>query len=312
MRKLFFLCLLLCAVCARGESDVQTERATSGRLLSVSEERDGHCERREYQYVRGEYVEERASDRLPGVWCLFPAPTWTPLQVALFHTKLFTGLATVYGLNANLNIINSQQHVFGVTVGTVNNIENHYGLLTGLLNVYERKSCGLAVAGLGNIGTGNASIAPFNMSNDDVLQIGGINLPFLLDPAGSPALQMGIVNGNNDTFLQIGLFNTVGKNFLQLGFLNARTNKYPEHDGFGTQFGGFNFYLQEKDDTRDKKSLSGCLQIGLFNCETLHGVQIGLLNYNPEAPVPWMPLFNFSFAPSSEPVPTADDPENGL
>ena len=37
------------------------------------------------------------------------------------------------------------------------------------------------------------------------------------------------------------------------------------------------------------------LQIGIFN-ETLNGgVQIGLLNYNENALIKWMPLVNFSF-----------------
>lgn len=36
------------------------------------------------------------------------------------------------------------------------------------------------------------------------------------------------------------------------------------------------------------------LQIGVFN-KANNGLQIGLLNYNPNALIPWMPLFNFSW-----------------
>ena len=35
------------------------------------------------------------------------------------------------------------------------------------------------------------------------------------------------------------------------------------------------------------------LQIGVFN-SARNGLQIGLLNYNPKAFIPWMPLFNYS------------------
>ena len=38
---------------------------------------------------------------------------------------------------------------------------------------------------------------------------------------------------------------------------------------------------------------SNILQIGAFNSAN-DGLQIGLLNYNPNALIPWMPLFNFS------------------
>ena len=282
MRKLFFLCLLLCAVCAQGES-------------AVSEERDGDM------------------GVLPGVWCIFRSPTWTPLQMALFHTKLFGRETAVYGLNVNLNLVSSQRNVFGITAGTINIIDNHYGLLVGIVNAYER-SGGVAVAGLWNIGEKKADvgIAPFNMSNDDILQIGGVNMPFLIEerPKVTPAFQMGIVNGTLDSILQTGLFNTAFKSSFQLGFLNHKAN-HKGYDTFGTQFGCFNICLREEGSVKEKE-WSGCLQIGIFNCETLHGVQIGLLNYNPEALLPWMPLFNFSFAPSSEPDQSADDPENGL
>ncbi|MBO7330110.1 MAG: hypothetical protein J6W00_15220 [Lentisphaeria bacterium] len=36
------------------------------------------------------------------------------------------------------------------------------------------------------------------------------------------------------------------------------------------------------------------IQIGLVNQAT-GGLQIGLINYNSNALIPWMPLFNFSF-----------------
>ena len=41
------------------------------------------------------------------------------------------------------------------------------------------------------------------------------------------------------------------------------------------------------------------LQIGIFN-QANSGLQIGLLNYNPNAFIPWMPLFNFSFSDKAD------------
>ena len=42
-------------------------------------------------------------------------------------------------------------------------------------------------------------------------------------------------------------------------------------------------------------NFSDKFQIGLFNFSPDAIFQIGLLNYNQNAPVPWMPFFNFSF-----------------
>ena len=37
------------------------------------------------------------------------------------------------------------------------------------------------------------------------------------------------------------------------------------------------------------------VQLGLYNDSDARGVQIGLLNHNPKAWLPWMPLVNFCF-----------------
>ena len=46
---------------------------------------------------------------------------------------------------------------------------------------------------------------------------------------------------------------------------------------------------------RDEEARCGGLQIGLYNDSDTPGVQIGLLNRNPKAWIPWMPLVNFRF-----------------
>lgn len=47
--------------------------------------------------------------------------------------------------------------------------------------------------------------------------------------------------------------------------------------------------------SRDEKERCGGLQIGLYNDSDAPGVQIGLLNHNPKAWLPWLPLVNCCF-----------------
>ena len=82
----------------------------------------------------------------------------------------------------------------------------------------------------------------------------------------------------NDNYgIKIGLFNVSGNydklqllgidffDYLQVGFLN-----------------GHNY-------------IDNILQIGIFNMTSNGGVQIGLLNYNENALIKWMPFFNIGF-----------------
>ena len=82
---------------------------------------------------------------------------------------------------------------------------------------------------------------------------------------------------NKNYGIKIGLFNVSGKfakfqllgidffDYLQVGFLNGHTY------------------------------IDNILQIGIFNATLNGGVQIGLLNYNENALIKWMPFFNFGF-----------------
>ena len=82
---------------------------------------------------------------------------------------------------------------------------------------------------------------------------------------------------NENYGIKIGITNTSGKfakfqllgidffDYLQVGFLNGHTY------------------------------IDNVLQIGIFNATLNGGVQIGLLNYNENALIKWMPLVNFSF-----------------
>ena len=82
---------------------------------------------------------------------------------------------------------------------------------------------------------------------------------------------------NKNYGIKIGITNTSGKfakfqllgidffDYLQVGFLNGHTY------------------------------IDNVLQIGIFNATLNGGVQIGLLNYNENALIKWMPFFNFGF-----------------
>ena len=75
-------------------------------------------------------------------------------------------------------------------------------------------------------------------------------------------------------------------NSLAVGLFNAweRNN--------GVSIGLANFI-------HDKKDGGNTIQIGVFN-QANSGLQIGLLNYNPNALIPWMPLINFTIPRSIE------------
>jgi hypothetical protein len=82
---------------------------------------------------------------------------------------------------------------------------------------------------------------------------------------------------NKNYGIKIGITNISGKfakfqllgidffDYLQVGFLNGHTY------------------------------IDNVLQIGIFNATLNGGVQIGLLNYNENALIKWMPFFNFGF-----------------
>ena len=74
----------------------------------------------------------------------------------------------------------------------------------------------------------------------------------------------------------------------------------------GVVIGAWNRFSNEPGE--DISEVENFLQIGLFNSAT-NGLQIGVLNHNPNALIPWMVLFNYS--PRGEPAPVADDRQGG-
>ena len=106
------------------------------------------------------------------------------------------------------------------------------------------------------------------------------------------SLYLNATRENENYGIKIGLFNVsvsgkydklqlLGTDFfdyLQVGVLNANNR-----DNI-LQVGVLN------DNNRDN-----ILQIGIFNTTSNGGVQLGLLNYNENALIKWMPFFNFGF-----------------
>ena len=78
--------------------------------------------------------------------------------------------------------------------------------------------------------------------------------------------------GDKNNGLAVGVFNAWGKNNgVSIGVANFIHDETPAEGGRNT------------------------LQIGVFN-QADSGLQIGLLNYNPNALIPWMPILNWSGA----------------
>ena len=76
--------------------------------------------------------------------------------------------------------------------------------------------------------------------------------------------------GDKNNGLAVGVFNAWGKNN-------------------GVSIGVANFVHDQGSDGISRNTL----QIGVFN-QANSGLQIGLLNYNPNALIPWMPILNWS------------------
>ena len=96
----------------------------------------------------------------------------------------------------------------------------------------------------------------------------GLMIGFLLGNCTDVNKNYGIKIGITNISGKFAKFQLLGIDFfdyLQVGFLNGHTY------------------------------IDNVLQIGIFNATLNGGVQIGLLNYNENALIKWMPFFNFGF-----------------
>ncbi|MBE6375100.1 MAG: hypothetical protein E7050_01425 [Lentisphaerae bacterium] len=94
--------------------------------------------------------------------------------------------------------------------------------------------------------------------------------------------------------LMIGLLENctdVNKNYgIKIGITNI-SGKFAKYQLLGIDF----FDYLQVGFLNGHTYIDNVLQIGIFNTTSNDGVQIGLLNYNENALIKWMPLFNFSW-----------------
>jgi len=216
--------------------------------------------------------------------------TWTPLQLSVWSPiQIFPERFDVYGVrmslgygsNMNLtgldvgmlNAVDRSQK--GIQVGLMNLSEDSFGLCTGIMN-YTESLEGLQ---LGLLNTAKDSASGFQVT-------GLINLS---DQVTGAQVHCGII-GNGAVkvdgaqfVLWAGYNLTDNVNGLQMAMLGFN---YANESVNGVQFAILYNYA---------KNLNG-LQFSLVNsCETLSGVQIGLVNIVRQNKIPFMPLINFRF-----------------
>ena len=94
--------------------------------------------------------------------------------------------------------------------------------------------------------------------------------------------------------LMIGLlenYTDVNKNYgIKIGITNI-SGKFAKFQLLGIDF----FDYLQVGFLNGHTYIDNVLQIGIFNTTSNGGVQIGLLNYNENALIKWMPFFNFGF-----------------
>ena len=108
-------------------------------------------------------------------------------------------------------------------------------------------------------------------------------------------LSLGLLNMGNNNGITLGLCNLViDNNGISLGVINLLENNA------GISIGVINRMIAGGGKASGTSigvaniSKNNIFQFGIYN-QSESGLQIGLLNYNPNALIPWLPLFNFSF-----------------
>ena len=107
------------------------------------------------------------------------------------------------------------------------------------------------------------------------------------------SLGVGTVGVNNNGVLA-GIFTSGQDNVgISLGIINLWENNA------GVLVGVFNYKIEHEETSHGvaigviNLSKKNTFQLGIYN-QAEGGLQIGLLNHNPNALIPWMPFFNYS------------------
>lgn len=216
--------------------------------------------------------------------------TWTPFQLSVWDPiQLFPERYDVYGIRINL-AFGSNQNVTGLDVGGVNVVaRNQFGAQLGLINLSEN-SAGLC-AGVMNYTTrlGGGQLGLLNTAQDSMTGIQAAGLMNLSDHVKGVQVHCGIL-GN-------GAVTVAGAQFVLLAGYNLTDNV----NGLQLAMFGFNYANESVNGVQFAmlynyaKNVNG-LQLSLVNaCETLSGVQIGLVNIIWQEKMSMMPLLNFRF-----------------
>ena len=144
--------------------------------------------------------------------------------------------------------------------------ESVYGVNLGIVTIAMEKGYGVSVAVGSCIRENNGvAIGIFHMDYDN------------------NGLAAGIFNiGDHNNRVKLGIVNVFEENAgIVIGVLNCKILPQRAEALPGTSVGIVNI------------SKKNTFQLGIYN-QAEGGLQIGLLNYNPNAAIPWLPFFNYS------------------
>ena len=120
-----------------------------------------------------------------------------------------------------------------------------------------------------------------------------INVFSVLKENNGISLGVGTVGVNNNGVLA-GIFASGQDNVgISLGIINLWGNNA------GVLVGVFNYKIEHEETSHGVAigviniSKKNTFQLGIYN-QAESGLQIGLLNHNPNAAIPWLPFFNYS------------------
>ena len=144
--------------------------------------------------------------------------------------------------------------------------ESVYGVNLGIVTMVLEKGYGVSVAVGSCIKENNGvAIGIFHMDGDN------------------NGLAAGIFNiGDHNNRVKLGIVNVFEENAgIVIGVLNCKVFPHRAEALSGTSVGIVNI------------SIKNTFQLGIYN-QAEGGLQIGLLNHNPNAAIPWLPFFNYS------------------
>ena len=197
------------------------------------------------------------------------------LTVFTLNVYAHGGASAIYGVKwTPVNIVSFPIAIFNPGETEVRGI-----LLSPSVGMSEKDVYGINL-GIATLLTGKcygASINVFSLLNEN------------------NGLSLGLLNMGNNNGITLGLCNLViDNNGISLGAINLLENNA------GISIGVINRMIAGGGKSSGTSigvaniSKNNIFQFGIYN-QSESGLQIGLLNYNPNALIPWLPLFNFSF-----------------